>query len=127
MFFRTVFLSLFFVLSLNASLSSHGYDYMESMKNNSPEFVKIRVVDVNIQLETDKYKVKIVAEVLEVYKTFTSLHKNDVIFIDYEFDRGLLIAKPIPILEKNRIYSAYLIDSVTIYSYAPYAMSKSFN
>ncbi len=127
MFFRIILMCLFVTSILNASLPSHNFDYMESMKDNSPEFIKMRVVDVKIQLKENKYSVQIIAEVLEVYKTFTSLNAKDVIFINYDFDQGLSLGEPIPILEKNRVYNARLIDSVTIYSYAPYAMSKSFD
>ena len=128
MFFRIILMSLFVTSILNASIPSHNYyDYMESMQNNSPEFIKMKVVDVKIQLKNNKYRVQIIAEVLEVYKTFTSLNAKDVIFINYDFDQGLSLDEPIPILEKDRIYMAHLIDSVTIFSYSPYAMSKSFH
>ena len=124
MFFRIVVLISMLVTLLCASIPTHKYSYMESMRANSPENLKIKVVDIEIKFQNRQYEVRVIAEVKRVYKSITNLRIDDIIIIKYTSNQ---FPNSIPILEKNKIYNAYLIDSVTIFNYSPYAMSRSFN
>ena len=70
MFFRIIVLISVLVTLLCASIPTHKYSYIESMRAYSPENLEIRVVDIEIKFQNRQYEVRIIAEVKKVLSIY---------------------------------------------------------
>ncbi|MDM5270606.1 hypothetical protein PGH07_00270 [Sulfurovum sp. zt1-1] len=121
-------ITLLFSAKLLAELPPYVY---EELQKNAPELllIKINSVETNVSLFTET-RVNVVAEVLEVRRSKSGLKKNDRITIVYTTftsrPRGWVGPSPVPLLEKDKTYSAFLRKSEEVNIYMPAAKGKSF-
>lgn len=120
----TVFLS----IKLFAELPPYVY---EELQKNAPELLVIKVhhVKINSSISTD-IRVDLVAEVLSVRRSKSGLQKGDRMTIVYRTfisrPEGWVGPSPIPVLEKTKIYRAFLKKRKKGNVYLPAAKGKSF-
>jgi len=115
-------------IKLLAELPPYVY---EELQKSAPESLVIKVhhVKINSSISTD-IKVDLVAEVLSVRRSNSGLKKGDRITIVYRTfisrPGGWVGPSPIPVLEKNKVYRAFLKKRKEGNLYLPAAKGKSF-
>ena len=103
----------------------------KELQNSAPELLVIKVhhVKINSSISTD-IRVDLVAEVLSVRRSKSGLKKGDRITIVYRTfisrPEGWVGPSPTPVLEKNKIYKAFLKKRKEGNLYLPAAKGKSF-
>ncbi len=102
----------------------------KNMIKNSSEIVTIKIEDIKIEnTNCIKKKVFITARLISVKKTNSNLKDCDTIQITYNYQESYpkdwVGPKIIPLLEKNKIYRAYL-KHIKQNIYKPSAKGESF-
>lgn len=136
-FIRTLFFIMLIavpgiMLSATATAELSPQVYAD-MQNASPEFLQIRVEQVDTGwcfFICRTRTIKVTATVTSVVRTATQLAVGDTITIHYEHQRPIpkfVGPSPIPILEVGQTYPAYLRrETETPAIYTPTAMGQSF-
>lgn len=136
-FIRTLFFIMLIavpgiMLSATATAELSPQVYAD-MQNASPEFLQIRVEQVDTGwcfLICRSRNITVTATVTAVTRTATQLTVGDTITIHYKHQRpipGFVGPSPIPILEAGQTYPAYLeVDDENPAIYTPRARGQSF-
>jgi hypothetical protein len=125
LFIFTVLLS----IKLFAELPPYVYT---TLQKNAPEslLIKVHHLQINSSIVTDT-TIRLEAEVIDVIRSKSGLKKGDRISILYRTfisrPGGWVGPSPIPVLEKDKIYSAFLKKGEESNLYLPAAKGKSFN
>ena len=115
-------------MKLFAELPPYVY---EELQKKAPESLLMKVDDVAIKPSVFAYtRVNVVAHVLAVSRSNSRLKKNDKITIIYTTftsrPKGWVGPSPVPILEKDKTYRAFLTKSEEGNIYVPAAKGQSF-
>lgn len=119
---------LFSSLRLLAELPPYVYD---ALQKNAPESLLIKVDSVRTSSSmVTENAVTVEAEVINVIRSKSGLRKGDRITIAYSTfasrPGGWVGPSPIPVLEKDKIYSAFLKKDAVSNLYLPAAKGRSF-
>jgi hypothetical protein len=115
-------------LSARAELPPSAY---EKMQHAAPEVLRIQVLQVSVQPDGDTARdVTMLAEVLKVGRSHTSLKANDMVTIKYKLTThpaGWVGPGDVPVLKENTETVAYLAKDANSDNYAPAAGAMSFD
>jgi len=104
-----------------AELPPGTYD---QLRREAEEAVMIQVTSVRVERNADYKNVTLGARVLRVGRSKSGLAKDDNITIKYEVSMVPFPGpRPVPILNKNQTYPAFLRSNGGLYEPAAYGMS----
>ena len=117
-----------FTINVYAELPPYVY---ENLKKNSPEVLKIKVRDINSSNVTNNTKeTSVKAQILNVRTSSSGLKEGDMITIVYgvaiKRHPGWVGPSPIPLLERGKVYHAFLRKDCEYNYYTPAARGESF-
>lgn len=114
----------FAVQTALAELSPCSY---KEMQKNAPEYLNLQILSVKTEKASESINVEIEAKVMAVHQSKSQVKPGDVIHLHYVHNTKPLVGpRPIPILEKGKVYPAFLTKSEDQEFYEPAAMGRSF-